>query len=161
MVNQTQNLAKVIGLFIVLLSGIIFASVVADQVFNAVTVTNGLNETHTVTAGVNFTLNNDDLQAISSITGHNESVAGEIANISLGDGNFTVTIVDTQTSTIFINESGILNFSYTYAGDQYIQGSTNARTIFALITLFFVLGVLILAIKGVVDMGLLDNFRRK
>lgn len=144
-----DKLGVIMSWFIVILLGVIFVGIVADNVYdttNIVTVTN--ESQNPIVAGTNFTLNHVDLASVP--VGYNHT-----------NNSITITVTNNATSTVFARMGGDMNITYTYYPTNYIKGSGPARSIFGLITLFFALGILGIGLYYLSKSGLFELFGKK
>lgn len=141
------SLGVLLSGFILILFGVIFTGIVADNVYttrNTITIT---NETHAITNATTFTLTHDDVISVDMVA--NETVANmNVTTVSLDDGQFT------------LDQNALANITYGYYPDTYIRGSQSGRTLVNLTTLFFALAVVLFGVVIVFKSGIGEMFRK-
>lgn len=136
--------------FIVILVGVVFAGVVADNQVANTELSTSTNEQITITGGSGLTAE-DDVRGITffgNATNNTDQGAfnvGTEVNFTKA-GNITV-------SSLF--SGGTYNISYPFEGDLYVNDS-QAQTFLKLLALFFVVAVLAIGIGMIVRTS--DNF---
>lgn len=131
------QLSILLTLFILLIVGITFLRVIGDDVYEATTLSDVVNETITISSGTGAT-ENSNLTALNSFINSTDDFTAHI----------DTWVNWTTTGVITINMSDLdYNISYTYEGEEYVKHSTS-RPLIKLMTLFFALVVLFVAVAG-------------
>jgi hypothetical protein len=143
-----DKLGVLVSGFIMILVGVIFTGIIADNIYDNTQLGTLTNESYEgITAGTNFTLNYDDLA--SQPYAHNDT-----------NSSINITVVSNTTATVFARMGGHMNISYTYYPDTYIKQNATARTMINLTTIFFALAIVAFGLFLIVKGGLLDLFRK-
>ncbi len=152
-----------ITMFIGIIVGVALVGAVADNIFlasNPVVLANENNSIETlrtaseaeVHANVTRLLGNDDIITIDSVALSNGTLITQdtdfFLNDTIGIGTGIPRVSFANTSIMYIGRQNFTTWNYTHAGDRFIQGSNVSITLLNLVTIFFVIGILALALVG-------------
>lgn len=142
-----QWMKMVIAVFVLIIIGLVFVNILADQAEDARTIRGVTNKSHTLVGG-SVLLGNSNLRSLENII-----TTGLIVN------NFTNNSIASNNYQVFVNGSFMLragasadysqgltptlNITHTYYSENYVKGSSTAQTLLLLIPLFIVLALLI------------------
>ncbi len=152
------SLKPIILFFVVIIMGVVFLGVIADNQVANTEISGVTNESITITSGVGST-SNDDVVGISFFG--NGTVGTPLATVTVGEHiNFTKagTIAIAQNLNLtsggedFNNSfaDGSYNITYTYEGDLYVV-DTKTHPLLKLLGLFFVLVIIAFGVQSMRD----------
>ena len=175
-----KGMNTILVAFVLILIGITLVNVVSDSVFentNPVGMTNetldittakingtwetGSGNLQTINQSLTFTLGNDEIHDVISVTNASAIGIGAMLYVEDTDWNHTGdTITFFNSSAMVTNNSNLTFVTYTYATDNYVAHST-ARTLINLIPLFFVIGFFLIVIYAILkDTDFMDKIKR-
>lgn len=147
------SLKPIITFFVVIILGIVFLSVIADNEIANTELSDVTNESITIASGTGNTANADVVSLAFFGNATTSSDASSDVTLSLGANiNFTKAGVITLNGTF---ADGIYNASYGYEGDLYVV-DTKSHFALKLVALFFVFVIVAFGIKAIAESS--DNF---
>lgn len=133
MTSVKDEISILLVAFILLILGIIFAGVIADNVYDNTNTYTVTNETLTGVNGTAVTLTYDDLVEVTQV--RNTTTQSVIFNET---SDYTVTL-STGAITV-LSGSDDYSVDYVYYPDNYVKNATS-RSLINLLVIFFVIGV--------------------
>lgn len=139
------SLKPILMFFIVIIMGVVFLQILADNQIENTELSNTFHEQITITSGAGQT-NNDDVVSLQFFG--NGSVNTDQSNIVLGEVvNFTKPGVITVSQNNGNFSNGNYNISYTYEGDLYVV-DTKSHPLLNLMVIFFVFVIIAMGITA-------------
>jgi len=140
-----MGLAKLLSGFILLLIGVNLIAVIGTSVAGNIQLSDSGDEVLAIASSLGQTANDD----VVDLTYFGNKTVNTTTNARASDVNFTRAGVVTVNGTAW-NDGGTYNVTYSFEADLYVADS-RARSIMPLITIFFALGILAIAVMVGVD----------
>ncbi len=181
MAEGDSKLGILITVFIFIVVGIALINVLGDAIFENVNLFTTTNETVDITAlrqtiewndslgvlwvgnmtdGSTISLANDRLDAITQVRTGNETILIEGIDFTLDKTSGLITFRDTISLARANETDNYTSWDYTH-GENYVRGSSVARTFINLIMIFFVVGFVLFVISKIFDIDLFNMFGGK
>ena len=140
---KDNGIGKLIGIFILALLGIVFASTIGDSLSSISDTSDVVNETITIASGTGTT-ENDHLITITEMQNGTDALCSGASGCTIADFNWTAL---TGVVLVPVNVSnGLWNISYTFEPSTYVAQATPRTILNSTILIFFAVGVLLFVI---------------